>query len=157
MEAAMSVRRKVSSRATTNAYGIPVPERLLEAIEAERDSLFQADSLLACLILAMEHAGEDTDVPYYPDVLRHIRGLMKGTVRGLDSLALRGRVLGDQVEERGSLLPAVVVISPADMSSASHRTSNEQAVSARNRRRRLLPADTEALKIFLERRFNLTK
>jgi hypothetical protein len=105
----MSTRRRgASRRMTTNAYGIAVPLALLEAIEAERDRLSQADSVLGCLIVAMEHP-EEADNPYYPDVVRHARTLVKQSLQGLDSMALKQGVIGAQVKEDGrDLKPEVL-------------------------------------------------
>lgn len=104
----MSTRRGTSRRMTTDAYGIAVPLALLEAIEAERDRLSQADSVLGCLIVAMEHP-EEADSPYYPDVVRHARTLVKQSLQGLDSVALKQGVLGVQVKEDGrDLKPEVL-------------------------------------------------
>lgn len=96
----MSALRGTSRRMSTDAYGIAVPLALLEAIEAERDRLSQADSLLACLIVAMEHP-EEADSPYYPDVARHARALVRQGLQGLDSVALKQCVLGAQVKDDG--------------------------------------------------------
>jgi hypothetical protein len=105
----MSTRRRgPSRRMSTDAYGFAVPLALLEAIEAERDRLSQADSVLACLIVAMEHP-EEADGPYYPDVVRHARALVRQCLQGLDSVALKQSVLGDQVtEDCRALQPALL-------------------------------------------------
>jgi hypothetical protein len=105
----MNTRRRGSSRRmSTDAYGVAVPLALLEAIEAERDRLSQADSMLACLIVAMEHP-EEADSPYYPDVVRHARALVRQCQQALDSVALKQVVLGDQVKEDcRALQPAVL-------------------------------------------------
>jgi len=105
----MSTRRRgTSRRMTTDAYGIAVPLALLEAIEAERDRLSQADSVLGCLIVAMEHP-EEADSPYYPDVVRHARALVKQCLQGLDSVALKQGVLDAQVKEDGRVLKPEVL------------------------------------------------
>ncbi|MGC1523001.1 MAG: hypothetical protein WA803_15785, partial [Steroidobacteraceae bacterium] len=36
-------------------YGVRVPKALHEAIENERDNLSKAESLLACMVVAMEY------------------------------------------------------------------------------------------------------
>lgn len=111
----MSTRRRgASRRMTTDAYGIAVPLALLEAIEAERDRLSQADSVLGCLIVAMEHP-EEADSPYYPDVARHARALVKQSLQGLDSVALKQGVLGVQVKEDGRVLKPEVLSAAAPL------------------------------------------
>jgi hypothetical protein len=105
-------RRGPSRRMSTDAYGTPVPLALLEAIEAERDRLSQADSVLACLIVAMEHP-EEADSPYYPDVVRHARALVRQCLQALDSVALKQSVLGDQVKDDCRALHLAVLCATA--------------------------------------------
>jgi hypothetical protein len=60
------------------------------AIEAERDNLSKAESLLGCLAIALEQGAcehEDEVVPpYYPDVARMARKLVRQSINALDSL-----------------------------------------------------------------------
>jgi len=63
-------------------------ERLHEAIENERENLFKADSLLGCLIIAMEYGSDLPGGPYYPDVAQAARELVKKSINGLDALVL---------------------------------------------------------------------
>ena len=77
---------------------MPVPERLHQAIETERGNLFKADSLLGCLVIAMEYEDDAVSGPHYPDVAKIARELVQKSIDGLDSLTLQ-RVLRDKVKE----------------------------------------------------------
>jgi hypothetical protein len=70
-----------------NSHGKQL-NRLLDAIEEQRDHLSRAESLLGCLQIAMEH-GEDTPQdPYYPDVAQIAREMLKKTINALDPIRL---------------------------------------------------------------------
>lgn len=94
-----------------------IPEVMQEIIEAERGNLAKADSLLACLILAMEYGGEAPHreagslAPYYPDVARIARDLVRGVIHRLDSLYLQQRLERDKIAEPDGL--AVMPCGPA--------------------------------------------
>jgi hypothetical protein len=84
-----------------HVYGVPVPEGLHEAIEAERGNLCKAESLLGCLAISMEYEGDDTvNRPYYPDVAELARELVRKSINGLDSLVLQQHLLRNKVKER---------------------------------------------------------
>ena len=80
-------------------YGVPVPERLHEAIETERDNLSKAESLLACMIVSMEYQNDPLTGPYYPAVAQLARELVERSINGLDPLVLRQRLLRNKIEE----------------------------------------------------------
>ena len=78
---------------------VRVPEPLQEAIDIERGNLSKAESILGCLVIAMESASEGAGGPYYPDVAQIARELVRKSINGLDSLTLQQRLLRDKVEE----------------------------------------------------------
>jgi hypothetical protein len=56
-----------------------------EAIETERGRLMAADSVLACLEIAMDREAVTTDPPpYFPDVVQIARKLINQSIRRLD-------------------------------------------------------------------------
>ena len=87
------------ARAAEHVYGVPVPEALHEAIEAERGNLAKADSLLGCLVISMEYEADGADRPYYPDVAQLARDLVKQSINRLDSLVLQRLVMRNKVKE----------------------------------------------------------
>jgi hypothetical protein len=92
-------RRQPLPRAS-HAYGVPTPEGLHEAIEAERGNLAKAESLLGCLTIAMEYGDtESPHGPYYPDVAQVARDLVRQSISGLDSVTLQRRLARDRVKE----------------------------------------------------------
>jgi len=84
-------------------HGQAVPEGVERAIEAERDNLCKAESLLGCLAIAMEHGAwehEDEVVPpYYPDVARMARNLVRQSINALDSLNLEKHLARRGIKE----------------------------------------------------------
>jgi hypothetical protein len=84
--------------------GPAIPEGVERAIEAERDNLSKAESLLGCLAIAMEHGAwehEDEVVPpYYPDVARMARNLVRQSINGLDSLNLEKHLARRRIKEQ---------------------------------------------------------
>ena len=84
-----------------------VPEAVERAIEVERDNLSKAESLLGCLAVAMEHGAwehEDEVVPpYYPDVARMARNLVRQSINALDSLNLEQQFARRKVKERSEI------------------------------------------------------
>ena len=72
---------------------MPVPERLHEAIEIERDNLSKAESILACMAVAMEYESDPSSGPYYPTVAQTARELLERSINGLDSVMLKRRLL----------------------------------------------------------------
>jgi hypothetical protein len=81
------------------AHGVPVPERLREAIETERDNLARAESLLGCLAISLEYQPNSATGPYYPDVAEMVRGLIRQSINALDSLALERHLLRNKIKE----------------------------------------------------------
>lgn len=92
-------QRNAKHRSSARAYATPALERLQRAIESERGTLFKADSLLGCLVLAMEYETDAVSGPHYPDVAQIARELVQKSIDGLDSLTLRQRMLRDKVQE----------------------------------------------------------
>jgi hypothetical protein len=88
-----------TARSTEHAYGVPIPEELHEAIETERGNLSTADSVLGCLMIAMEYEADSVTGPYYPDVVGLARDLVRKSINGLDSLVLQRRLLRNKVKE----------------------------------------------------------
>jgi hypothetical protein len=62
--------------------------RLLRAIETERDNLSRADSLLGCLEIAMEYGETTHKGPYYPDVAKIAREMVRKSIGALDPINL---------------------------------------------------------------------
>ena len=92
-------RRGAPRPSSEHVYGVPVPDRLHEAIENERDNLSKAASLLACLAISLENDVDPVDEPYFPDIARLARQLVNRSINGLDSLTLQELLLRDQVKE----------------------------------------------------------
>jgi hypothetical protein len=69
-----------------------VVQSLNEAIEIERDNLAKADSVLGCLVIAMEYGTEAVHAPYFPDVAQIARNLIQQSLRGLDAVTLQQRL-----------------------------------------------------------------
>jgi hypothetical protein len=92
-------RRSQKTHPSEHAYGVPVPERLREAIETERDNLSKAESLLACMVVSMEYQNDPLDGPYYPAVAQLARELVERSINGLDPFTLRQRLLRNKIEE----------------------------------------------------------
>ena len=80
-----------------------VPEGVERAIEAERDNLSKAESLLGCLAIAMEHGAweheDEVVAPYYPDVARMARTLVRQSINALDSLNLEKHLARRRIKE----------------------------------------------------------
>jgi hypothetical protein len=110
----LQARRRRSTDAS-HPYGVPVPDGLHEAIEAERGNLAKAESLLGCMTIAMEYANTDSaQGPYYPDVAELARDLVRQSINGLDSLTLQRRLARDRVKE-GSRMPPTAESCPAEL------------------------------------------
>jgi len=92
-------RRSHKTRTSEHVYGVPVPKRLREAIETERDNLSKAESLLACMVVSMEYQNDPLDGPYYPAVAQLARELVERSINGLDPFTLRQRLLRNKIEE----------------------------------------------------------
>jgi len=78
---------------------VPVPKRLREAIEAERDNLCKAESLLACMVVSLEYQDDPLDGPYFPAVAQVAREVVARSIDGLDPYVLRQRLLRNKIEE----------------------------------------------------------
>ena len=91
-------RRSGKTRPLEYAYGVPVPDGLHEAIEAERDNLSRVESILACMVVSMECQSDPLSGPYYPDVAQIARELVERSIDGLDPFVLKQR-LSNKVEE----------------------------------------------------------
>jgi hypothetical protein len=85
------------------ASGVSLPEGLRDAIEMERGNLSTAESLLGCMATSMEYETDTVNGPYYPDVARLARDLLRQSINGLDSLSLKKHLLRDKVKEDSSL------------------------------------------------------
>jgi len=91
--------RQAKAQSAEHVYGMPVPEGLHDAIEAERGNLCKAESVLGCLAIAMEYETESSNGPHYPDVAELARELVRQSINNLDSLVLQQRLLRNKVEE----------------------------------------------------------
>jgi hypothetical protein len=87
------------SESSEHVYGVPVPESLQEAIQAERDNLCKAESLLACMAVSLEYQEDAWNGPYFPAVAQLARELVSRSIDGLDPSVLRQRILGNKIEE----------------------------------------------------------
>jgi hypothetical protein len=87
-----------------HAYGVPVPEGLHEAIETERGNLAKAESLLGCMVIAMEYETDSVTGPYYPDVARIARDMVRQSINSLDSLTLQQLLLRNKIKDDTDLL-----------------------------------------------------
>jgi hypothetical protein len=80
-------------------YGVPIAESLHDAIQAERDNLSKAESLLACMAVALEYQEDPFNGPYFPAVAQLARELVAHSIDGLDPSVLRQRLLRNKIEE----------------------------------------------------------
>jgi hypothetical protein len=62
--------------------------RVLKAIETERENLSRTESLLGCLAIAMEYGDVSHEGPYYPDVAVMARQMVRKSINALDSINL---------------------------------------------------------------------
>jgi hypothetical protein len=85
--------------AVKHPYGVPVPDRLQEAIAAERDNLSKVEALLSCMVVSLEYQNDPLEGPYYPAVAQLARELVARSIDGLDPFVLRQRILRDKIEE----------------------------------------------------------
>jgi hypothetical protein len=102
-----SKTRRLRSRTLTtpddaqnrHEYGVPVPKRLQEAIQAERDNLCNVESLLACMVVSLECQDGPRHGPYFPAVAGLARELVARSIDGLDPGVLRERLLRNKIED----------------------------------------------------------
>ena len=59
-------------------------ERLHEVIDEQRERMATLDSLLGCLVIAMQYGQDAERPPYYPDVAQMARELVRQSMRILD-------------------------------------------------------------------------
>jgi hypothetical protein len=118
-----SKTRRAQNRPSEHAYGVPVPKPLQEAIESERDNLSKAESLLACMVVAMEYQNDPLDGPYYPAVAQLARELVERSINGLDPFTLRQRVLRNKIEEvfSVSFVDRALPLAPCEFNPSEHR------------------------------------
>jgi hypothetical protein len=105
-------------------YGVPVPKGLQEAIEAERDNLCAAESLLACMAVALEYLDDPLKGPYFPPVANLARELVARSIDGLDPGVIRERLLRNKIEEAffvPFLAPEMSARDPGGFSAIDHR------------------------------------
>jgi len=105
-------------------YGVPVPKRLQEAIQAERDNLCKVESLLACMAVALEYLDDPLKGPYFPPVANLARELVARSIDGLDPGVLRERLLRNKIEEVfcvAFLGPEMSAPEPGEFSVIDHR------------------------------------
>jgi hypothetical protein len=105
-------------------YGVPVPERLHEAIEAERDNLSKVEALLACMSVSLEYRDDPLEGPYFPAVTQLARELVARSIDGLDPGVLRERLLRNKIEEVfcvAFLDPEMSTTDPSEFIASDHR------------------------------------
>jgi hypothetical protein len=96
-------QRKAGACRTDDAYGVPLPEALHDAIETERSNLARAESVLGCLASSMEYEADSVNKPDYPDVARLARELVRQSINGLDSLVLQKQLLKNKIRESAAV------------------------------------------------------
>lgn len=84
----MATRNKLPKAQAARSAAASNPD-LLEIIEAERARLMQAESLLQCLLAALEDEEVETRGPYYPHVIELARELLTRSIDQFDSMRLR--------------------------------------------------------------------
>jgi hypothetical protein len=107
-----------------HVYGVPVPEGLHEAIEAERDNLCKVEALLGCMVVSLEYKDDPLDGPYFPSVAELARELVAKSIEGLDAGVLRERLLRDKIEEVfciSFLDPEMSTTEPSEFIASDHR------------------------------------
>lgn len=78
-----------ASKVRNASSAIEAAPDLLEFIEEERDRLMQAESLLECVLVALDAEDGATDSAYFPSVIAMARELMGRSIDRLDSIRLR--------------------------------------------------------------------
>src|ERR1700730_4183854 len=95
--------RRAKAQSGEHVYGVPVPKGLHDAIETERGNLSRAESLLGCLVIAMEYETDSINGPHYPDVAQLARELVRQSINGLDSLGLQKGLQRNKIKESPDL------------------------------------------------------
>jgi hypothetical protein len=97
--------RRGATKRASQPPRVTLPEKLQEAIEAERGNLSKAESVLGCLTIALEYGDtESTSGPYYSDVAEVARDLVRQSINGLDSLILERHLARDRVKDVSDLI-----------------------------------------------------
>jgi hypothetical protein len=96
-------RRRAKTQSVEHVYGVPVPKGLHDAIETERGNLSKAESVLGCLVIAMEYETDSINGPHYPDVAQLARELVSQSINGLDSLVLQKGLQRNKIKESPDL------------------------------------------------------
>jgi hypothetical protein len=91
-------RRRNTGRSTLPTISGAQLNLLFKAIETERDNLSRADSLLGCLVIAMEYGETMHKGPYYPDVAQIAHEMVRKSISALDPIHLP-RPSRDKVKE----------------------------------------------------------
>jgi hypothetical protein len=81
-------RRRNMGRSTLPTLSGKQLNQLFKAIETERGNLSRADSLLGCLIIAMEYGETTHKGPYYPDVAQIAHKMVRKSISALDPINL---------------------------------------------------------------------
>jgi hypothetical protein len=104
--------RRNTGRSTVPALSGVQLNLLLKAIENERGNLSRADSLLGCLIIAMEYGETMHKGPYYPDVAQIAHEMVRKSISALDPIHLPNPSRGKVKEEFSfkDLAPPVAVL-----------------------------------------------
>jgi hypothetical protein len=92
-------RRRNMGRSTFPTISGKQLNLLFKAIEAERGNLSRADSLLGCLIIAMEYGETMQKGPYYPDVAQIAHEMVRKSISALDPVNLPSPSRGKVKEE----------------------------------------------------------
>jgi hypothetical protein len=102
-------RRRGASRACAKSKDSQ-QKIALDAIETERDNLSRAESLLRCLIIAMENEEMSSRGPYYPDVAEMAREILRKSINALDPIYLPDPSRDNVKEEFFAADPAALVV-----------------------------------------------
>jgi hypothetical protein len=73
---------------------------MTDAIEVERGRLMDAETILHCVVLAMNEHECEPDEPYFQNAVDVARGLLRRSIDGLDSVRLQSSVAAHSTEKR---------------------------------------------------------
>jgi hypothetical protein len=117
----MKARRVPAKRIRQTATGFRSPESsgsdlslMLATVEAERDNLSRAESLLRCLKIAMEYGTDSDLLPYYPDVAQLAGEMVRKSIDALDPINLP--TSADNKVRESSFLDTVESAMPRELS-----------------------------------------